>query len=98
MIKTEHWSKGKLVDEGEKTITGIDTGENVMLDIPAFQIHGDNAFFGAISGQRLPDDFEGYCIVYFDNDKPMIFRTGIENGERYWTAIGNNPKIEHRFV
>jgi hypothetical protein len=69
-----------------------------MIEIDAFQMHGDNAFFGAVSGQRLPDDYSGYCMVYFDDDRPMIFKTGIEGGERYWWAIGNNPEMPYKFV
>ena len=62
-----------------------------------FMWSGNEDFRGAISGMPI-DHFEGHCMVYF-LDGQMIFRTGFtQDGERFWEAIGNKPKIAFEFT
>ena len=70
-----------------------------MLKITAFKYRDNETFYGALSGQPL-ENFDGYAMIYFPDGVQMIFKTGIDNeyNERYFTAIGNKPKIDYIFA
>jgi len=70
-----------------------------MLLISSFVLIGESVICDAMTGQELPSDYAGYCMVYFDDGSQSIFETGINSaGERFWWAIGNNPAMEYQFV
>jgi len=66
--------------------------------IGAFQLDGRNTLHNAQTGSILKENWEGYCQVFFSDKLPLIFKTGIESGERYWQAEGNNPKKSYHFI
>ena len=68
-----------------------------MLKVTAFKFRDREEFRGALTGQVI-ENFDGYAMIYFPDGVEMIFKTGLENGERYFTAIGNKPKIDYVFA
>jgi len=67
-----------------------------MLKITAFKFQDNDIFYDAMTGQPI-ENFMGYVMIYFDSGQ-IIFKTGMTNGERYWHAEGNKPKIDFIFA
>ncbi len=69
-----------------------------MIKVSGFKYRNKDTFYDAISGQEIKN-FEGYCMVSFDDGPEMIFKTWFDDsGERNWFAEGNNPKKDHCFI
>ena len=70
-----------------------------MIKVGACKFIDGEKFLNPVSGADMPDDYAGNCLVWFVDGSKMIFHTGINQwGERYWTAVGNNPRKEYMFV
>ena len=69
----------------------------MALKIDAYQFSEVGEIREALTGDMLPEDYAGHCIVFFNTGDKMIFQTGIEEGERFWSAIGNPRKMEYKW-
>lgn len=57
------------------------------VGVSAFSFAGTAAFFNAISGNPLPFDFQGKCILYSEQET-AVFNTKLIGNERKWECIG----------
>ena len=76
--------------------------DTLHLLIPAFCFKGEDKFYKAISGDNLPDDYEGLVMVYGFKDESSgkysdcVFNTHIDKGERNWETF--TLKFTHSFI
>lgn len=65
--------------------------KKVELSIPAYYFETVGKFQDADTGEALPDDYFGLCVVYSRALNPAIHYTGLtKSGERFWHCIKSN--------
>lgn len=62
--------------------------------VSAINFASAEGLFHPITGALLPEEFAGYCKVYFKNGRSAVFKTYFEDNERQWECMPSDLQWE----